>query len=185
MKIFRLQSDVTNYCSFIEDYPEGVESIMGVSRDRKWLPFGEEYTSRSLVLRSNDMGRKNYSFDISSALSPFFVFSENAIEILQDILLERGQVLPVITKSKEKKFFGYYPTNSLRNCFNREGAVYKEYPGGLMIRKHSLIKVNIFDEYLFTIEEDIGTVFLTDKFVERVKNSGLIGFDFSREIESV
>ncbi|CCN49844.1 conserved hypothetical protein [Vibrio nigripulchritudo MADA3029] len=183
MKIFKLHSDVTNLCSFIEDYPEGVESIMGVSMDRKWLPFGEEYTSRNLELRSNDIGERNYFFDISGALSPFFVFSENAVETLQDILLKRGQLLPVITQSKEKKFFGYYPTNPLTNCFDREKSVYREYPNGLMIRKHSLIKDNIEDEYLFTIEEDISSVFVTDKFVERVKNSGLVGFDFSSEIE--
>ena len=51
-----------------------------------------------------------------------------------------------------------------------------------MIRKLFLIAKNITDEYLFSIEEDIGFVFVTDKFKQRVKDANLLGFDFSIEI---
>lgn len=33
-KLYCLQSDITNYSSFIQDYPDGEESIMGRSRDQ-------------------------------------------------------------------------------------------------------------------------------------------------------
>lgn len=91
--------------------------------------------------------------------------------------------MPVKTESKRKKFVGYYPTNPLSECFDRKKSVYREYPNGLMIEKPVLIRDNITDEYLFTIDEDISRIFVTDKFKQRVEDAGLTAFDFSVEIE--
>ncbi|PXY94633.1 hypothetical protein DKK76_09225 [Frischella perrara] len=55
-------------------------------------------------------------------------------------------------------------------------------PNGLNVRKISLIVKNITDEYLFSVEEDISRVFVTDKFKQRVEDANLLGFDFSTEI---
>lgn len=52
-----------------------------------------------------------------------------------------------------------------------------------MIEKPVLIRDNITDEYLFTIDEDISRIFVTDKFKQRVEDAGLTAFDFSVEIE--
>lgn len=182
-KIYDLRSDVTNYCSFIQNYSEGEESIIGRSMRQRWGLFDNNYTEVLLELRSNYLGKKNYKFDFSSALSPFMVFSENVFEALSDILNSKGQLLSVKTESKRKKFFGYYPTNSLSGCFDRDNSVYREYPNGLMIEKLVIIKKNITDEYLFTIDEDISQVFVTDKFKQRIEDAGLTAFDFSVEIE--
>lgn len=181
-KIYLLESDIGNYCSFIQDYPDGEESIMGCSVDEPWVPFGKEYSSITLEVRKNDFGKKNYQFDISSALSPFFIISEQTLDALRDILESRGQVLPVITESKRKKFVGYYPTNPLSGCFNRDKSVYRVAERGLIIEKPVLVAENVTDEYLFSIEEDISRVFVTDKFKQRVEEAGLLGFDFSVEI---
>ncbi|WP_049206277.1 hypothetical protein [Proteus mirabilis] len=182
-KIYDFQSDVTIFCSFIQEYSEGEESIIGRAMRQRWDAFDNSYKEVSLELRSNEQGKKNYQFDFSSALSPFMVFSEDALLSLSDILSSRGQVLPVKTESKRKKFVGYYPTNSLSGCFDRKNSVYREYPNGLMIEKPVLIKNNITDEYLFTIDEYISRIFVTDKFKQRVEDAGLTAFDFSVEIE--
>lgn len=181
-KIYLLRSTSLNTCSFIQEYSNNEESIMGLARDKPWHPFGKEYIAITLELRRNDAGKKNYQFDFSSALNPFFVISESALDKLGDILTPRGQVLPVITKSKKKKFFGYYPTNSLSDCLNKEESIYREYPKGLIIEKPVLIASGITDEYLFSIDEDISRVYVTDKFKKRVEETGLLGFDFSVEI---
>lgn len=110
------------------------------------------------------------------------MISEFALTALSDILEPRGQLLPVITESKRRKFFGYYPTNPLSGCFDKQKSVYREYPNGLMIDKPVLIADNITDDYLFSIEEDISRVFVTDKFKQRVEEAELLGFDFSVEI---
>lgn len=181
-KVYLLKSDTRNCSSFIEDYPEGQESIMGVAMKSKWHTF-ESYSPVKLVLDRSDTGKKNYSFDISGSLRPFYVISEFALADLNDILEPRGQLLPVITESKRRQFFGYYPTNPLSGCFDKAKSDYREAERGLIIEKPVLIAQNITDEYLFSIEEDISYVFVTDKFKQRVEEAGLLGFDFSREIE--
>lgn len=125
---------------------------------------------------------KNYQFDISGSLGPFFVFSEAAIECLSDILKPRGQILPVLTESKKKSYWGYYPTNSLGNCFDRNNSKYRTAERGLIIERPALVSLNIIDDYLFCIDEDISRVFVTDKFKNQVEEAGLLGFDFSVEV---
>ena len=181
-KIYLLRTTLRDTSFFMQDCPEGERSIQGRSMAQRWEPFGDDYQPIELELRRSDSGKKNYQFDFSDFLGPFLVFSESALTALADILEPRGQLLPVITESKRKKFFGYYPTNPLSGCFDKEKSVYEEWPNGLMIRKLFLIAQNITDEYLFSIEEDIGFVFVTDKFKQRVKDANLLGFDFSIEI---
>ena len=181
-KIYLLRTTSKKTCSFIQDYPEGEEGIKGRAMRQRWKPFGNDYQPIKLELIRNDFGKKNYQFDFSDFLNPFLVFSESALTALADILEPRGQLLPVITESKRKQFFGYYPTNPLSGCFDKEKSIYEECPNGLIIRKLFLTAQNITDEYLFSIEEDIGFVFVTDKFKQRVEDANLLGFDFSIEI---
>jgi len=60
--------------------------------------------------------------------------------------------------------------------------LFREAEGRFLIRKPVLKVDNITDEYLFSIEEDISRVFVTDAFKRRVEEAGLLGFDFSVEI---
>ncbi|WP_276904649.1 hypothetical protein [Frischella perrara] len=180
-KIYLLRSTSKNTCTFIQDYPEGEVGIMRRAMDQCWKPFGDNYQPIKLELIRNDSGKKNYQFDFNNFLNPFLVFSESALTALADILEPRGQLLSVITESKRKKFYGYYPTNPLSGCFDKEKSVYEECPNGLMIRKPFLIAQNITDEYLFSVEEDMRRVFVTGKFKQRVEDANLLGFDFSVE----
>ena len=178
-KIYLLRTTLRDTCFFIQDYPEGEEGIMGRAIDQRWKPFGDDYQPIKLELRRNELGKKNYQFDFSGALNPFLVFSESALTTLADILEPRGQLLPVITESKRKKFYGYYPTNPLSGCFDKEKSIYEECPNALMIEKTFLIAKNITDEYLFSVEEYISRVFVTDKFKQLVEDANLLEFDFS------
>ena len=180
-KIYLLESALRDNCFFIQDCPEEEKGIMQRAVTQRWKPFGDNYQPIKLELRRNELGKKNYQFDFSGFLGPFLVFSESALTALADILEPRGQLLPVITESKRKKFYGYYPTNPLSGCFDKEKSIYDEWPNGLIIRKLFLIAKNITDDYLFPIEEDIGFVFVTDKFKQRVEDANLLGFDFSVE----
>ena len=181
-KIYFLKSDVTHFCSFIQSIGEQ-ESIMGLAMRQRWVPFGDKYDKVILEIRSNDYGKKNYGFDFSGALNPFFVISDKCFDSIGNILMPRGELLPVITKSKRKKFFGYYPTNALSGCFDKNNSEYREYPKGLMIEKIVLMKDKISEDYIFSIEEDVSRVFVTEKFKALVEKCDLQGFDFSREVE--
>lgn len=68
-------------------------------------------------------------------------------------------------------------------CVDKKKSIYTEYPKGFMFEKLVLVKNNITDEYLFSINENISGVFVTDKFRKIVEETGLLGFDFSKEIE--
>ena len=183
-KIYRLASSYGDICSFIENCPDDQESIMSIAR-RYWQPF-ENYKPVTLELWRSDTGKKNYRFDFSDMLNPFWVFSEKAQKALEPILTSRGQFLEIITDSKRKKFIGYYPTNVYpKGILDLEHSQYDVYPQGLLIKKAVLLKDKIPDEYIFTIEEDISRIFVTEKFKQLVEEHELIGFEFSEynEIE--
>lgn len=184
-KIYFLTGSYGENCSFIEDYSSPKESIMAISTRWKWSP-ARDYKPINLELRRSDTGKRNYKFDFSSATSPFLIFSVHAANCLKDILGSRRQFLNIITDSKRKEFIGYYPTNLYsKGCLDLINSDYTEYSTGLLIRKPVLIKDKIPDEYLFTIEEDISRIFVTEKFKQLVEEHGLIGFEFSdyNEIE--
>lgn len=113
--VYYLKSDTVNYCSFIQDYPDGEESIMGRSRDQGWRRFGNDYIEILLELRSNNFGKKNYQFDFSGSLSPFFVFSELGVNHLFDILNPRGNSWMLEQQVNGKNLLG---TIQLMFCMN-------------------------------------------------------------------
>lgn len=180
-KIFRLKSNFVDFSVFIEVDDGDSESIMGLAMAQRWKTF-KNLAPVQLELKKSDTGKKNYQFDICSFLSPFYVLSDVALDKLGDIFLPRGQILPVVTDSKKKAFSGYYPTSSLPGCFDRKNSLFREAERGLIIEKPVLKADKITDEYLFSIEEDISRVFVTDAFKRRVEEAGLLGFDFSVEI---
>ena len=181
--IYRLMSDAGSYSSFIQDYdPKQEESIMARAVRQRWQPFSD-YQPIKLKLRSSDSGEKNYKFDVSSALYPFYVFSEGALAALGNFISDQGQILPVTTDSKRKKFFGFYPTRTASGCLDMERSKYRKYENGLMVEKPVLIHGNLPDDPLFTIGED-RRVFVTSDFKKIVEDNGLLGFDFSDIIET-
>lgn len=56
-KIYELTSSYGELSSFIEDYPDGQESIIGIAMDRGWQPF-EDYKPITLALCRGDTGKK-------------------------------------------------------------------------------------------------------------------------------
>lgn len=186
IKLYRIMADNKHQSSFIEKYDSNKkESILSISRDWKWNP-PSNYIPIEVELWKSDLGKKNYQFDFSDSLLPFLIFSENAITILKDILIPRGKILDILTESKRKKYFGYYPTNNYpQGILDLKKSNYKKYPNGLLIKKPVLVKDKIPDDYLFTIEEDISRIFVTDKFKKLVEENALVGFEFSEynEIE--
>ena len=182
-ELYILCSDVENYSSFIQNIREKEKSIMSIASSSNWKPIGDKYKEIEVELSSSDTGKRNYKMDISGSLQPFFIFSDLAIKSLEEILLPRGEVLPIQHKSKRKKFYGYHPTKTMYDCLDREKSIYRECLNGLIIEKPVLIKKYITDEYLFSIKEDTHLVFVTDKFKKEVEKNCLQGFDFSNRIE--
>lgn len=181
--VYHLRSDTANYSSFIQDYDsKKEESIMARAVRQRWRPFSD-YEPIKLELRASDSGKKNYLFDVSGALFPFYVFSEKSIDVIGSVILKSGQVLPVETDSKKKVFLGYYPTKTFSGCLDTIKSIYKKFDNEILVRKPVLILDNIPDDPLFTIEES-SKVFVTSSFKKIVEDAGLLGFDFSEIVET-
>ena len=185
MNIFELGSDFENYSSFIEDYPKGCISIISRSIEQRWGAFDDEFSPVTLKLQKSDNGQKNYNFDFSAALKPFLIFSEIAIEELHSLIVNHGQILPISSESKRKKFWGYYPINPIFNCLDLTSSIYDQYEKGMVIQTPILLKERLPKSNIFVINEDVSRIFVTEKFKEKVEKSGLLGFDFSRVVDVV
>lgn len=184
IKLYRIEANTKDYSGFLEiNYCTVKKSIqVKAMHEQKWKPFDmDKFIIPEFELNSSDTGKKNFQHDISTDASPFYIFSENAVEALKDILEPRGQFLPIITPSKRKKFIGYYPTNPLIDAIDIEKSGMKDYDYKVLgIKRDDLHfkKGTVLDEYLFSLSEDRRYVFVTEKFRQRVEDAGLKGFDF-------
>lgn len=178
-KIYQLQSDTENFSYFLRTSRDNPRQSM------RWLwnkpPF---YHPENFMLVAGDNKKKSYKTDISTATNPFILFSENTWDSLKDILEPRGVLLDIITESKRKKFFGYYPTNAIKQgALDLDLSDYTDYPNGKVVRVATLKESKIDKDYIFTIEESKIKIFVDDKFKKRVEEAGLNGFDFSYSVQ--
>ena len=185
IKLYALRGLTRDYSSFCQTNYENLdESILRkVIEEQCWKGFDlNNFNIPEFSLCSSDSGKKNYQFDISSSSCPFFIFSEGAIEKLVHILKPRGQILPIITSSKRKKYIGYYPTKPLVNMIDIEKSGMEkedlETFGVRNINDLYLKQEAELDDYIICFSEDRAKVFVTEKFRNEVEQAGLKGFDF-------
>ena len=185
IKLYALRGLTRDYSSFCQTNYESLnESILKkVIEEQCWKGFDlNNFNIPEFSLCSSDSGKKNYQFDISSSSCPFFIFSEGAIEKLVHILKPRGQILPIITSSKRKKYIGYYPTKPLVNMIDIEKSGMEkedlETFGVRNINDLYLKQEAELDDYIICFSEDRAKVFVTEKFRNEVEQAGLKGFDF-------
>lgn len=99
------------------------------------------------------------------------------------VITPRGQFIDIKTDSKRKKFVGFYPLNPLPDILDKEKSdINIQAKNIILYNDIFFIEKNITDDYLFSLSESYGNVFVTDKFKKIVEDSGLIGFDFSNKI---
>lgn len=187
MRIYKLNSNTQEFSFFLYDHKGNSNRELSISRDSinwKWS-YPSKYNIATFELRAGDNRKKNYNFDISTFESPFIIISEKAWLELKDILEPRGVLLEINTQSKRRKFYGYYPTNSITaKSLNKDLSNFTEYPNGIIVRDIVLDKKYLSDDYLFSIE-NTSLILVTKKFKERVEKAGLLGFDFSEEVEVI
>lgn len=184
-KLYKLQTYFNDYSCFLEKkYEHYSNSIKHKALyEQKWKPFDlNKFKVPEFELLPSDNKKRNYQFDISSPSSPFYIFSEKAVEALKDILEPRGQFLPIITPSKRKKYIGYYPTNPVINMIDvKKSGMEKEDLETFGVRNINdlyLKQEAELDDYIICFSEERLCVLVTEKFRKRVEEAGLEGFDF-------
>jgi hypothetical protein len=187
-KVYKLKTDSENYARFIEQRDNLDSSFTYKYWEWKHIDL-ETYQPVKLKLYRSDTGKKNFQTDIVTISGHLIILSEKAVNVLKDILDKTGQIIPVETESKRKKFYGFYPNKNVydSSVINWNKSKWEDVEKDNIIRK-SIKKLVLNsnypkDDYLFTLFDERMTVYVTDKFKELVEKNGLLGFDFSREIE--
>ena len=132
----------------------------------------------------SEEGKRNFQMDIGIIDGSLMILSEKAINVLKNIIEETGQIIPIETESKKKKFFGFYPNKNVydSSIINFEKSDWKQAEKGKIIHKVVLNNNYPKDDYLFTLFDVRTSIYVTEKFKELVEKHDLKGFDFSKEI---
>lgn len=182
-KVYQLKQDLENYANFLEQW-DNLENTFH-NKYWNWKDVNlDTYQPIKVKLYTSDTGKKNFKTDISRITGGLFIFSEKAIQVLKEILEQTGQVIPIETESKRKKFYGFYPNKNTYNdsIINLEKSVWREAEKGKIINRLVLNNSYPKDDYLFTLFDEPMDAFVTEKFKDLVEKNDLKGFDFSKEI---
>ena len=180
MKVYQLLSDSKNYSFFLEQD----KNVDNTFFKKYWECKSFDLTTYEPVvfkLHPGDNRLKNYKMDLSSFDSGLIIFSEKAIEVLKDILEKYGQIVPIITDSKRKKFFGFYANKNTfdDSIINLNKSDFGQYEKGKVFRRVVLNNNYPKEDYIFTLADYPMCCFVTTKFKNLVKKHDLKGFDFS------
>ncbi len=183
-KVYQLHSDLENYSFLIEKYTH-VDNRF-IDKYWKWKIIDLNiYEAVSYELCAGGNGKKNYQFDIATANIGLIIFSEKAINALKNILEQNGQIVPIITESKRKNFFGFYANKNIYDdsIINFDKSEWRQAEKGKIFQKIVLNNKYPKDDYVFTLASYAMDCFVTEKFKELVEKHDLKGFEFNEYTE--
>lgn len=173
MKIWKLDSDVEKYDSLVPVKYSHDESQSFDSNKKKshWTPMP--------VKRLNPEKGLELS-DISGFMTSFPVFDQKALDILEPLIRDSVEVLPLAFK--EKPYFGINVVSVL-DVIDYSKSIYRTFP--------NTKKIAIIEKYAFRncdelknhnifkiIDEPQTRPFVSDKFKNAVEQNNLTGFLF-------
>ncbi|WP_053600437.1 imm11 family protein [Bacillus sp. FJAT-18017] len=176
MKIWQLNS-------FIEKY-----EVFNSTTDQVRKLFSKNFRGKPMEdiwetpqVRIYKKGKKS---DFPSGLLSVPILSEKAVEVLSGLLTDKAELLPLMTTENEK----YYAVNVLNvlDCIDGEQSEATRLPDNqiLTYKKYAFLAEIAEGQDIFKIvdhEEKFlinSPVFVSDRFRDRVLQSGLKGFDF-------
>jgi hypothetical protein len=114
------------------------------------------------------------------------VFSERALDVTQDFLKDKVEVLPLA--HPEKNYFAIHVMNAI-DAIDYNRAVIRQLRSGLRVgfEKYAFIKEKVKGEHIFRIFLDDrirSMVFVSNEFKEAVESNGLVGFQFNEVWDS-
>jgi hypothetical protein len=183
-KVYKLKNDLENYAHFLE-IRENVDNMF-IDKYWRWKEIDlNTYEPVKYELCSGDNGKKNYKMDIAKTSMGLIIFSEKAINALKNILEKTGQIVPIITESKRKKFFGFYPNKNIYDdsIINFDKSEWRQAEKGKIFQKIVLNNQYPKNDYIFTLSSYAMGCFVTEKFKEIVEKNDLKGFEFNEYTE--
>ncbi|MBO8142920.1 MAG: hypothetical protein H0Z37_12245 [Firmicutes bacterium] len=177
MKIYWLRADKEDYQTFYtpdEAEYEILREFDGRPRSASWVPI------RVAVWRHEQVPEGLKPSDFPSLRSSCPVFSTRAAEGLWDLLEPNGEILPLLCD--EGEYFVYNVT-TLSDALDEERSEISRFPddGQVMaVYEYVFRSDKVGQAAIFKLTQ-IPTlwVFVTEEFVQRVQELGLVGFDFT------
>lgn len=182
--VYELWPDFEHHTSFLEQFDDVDNMFFRKYLDWKKVDI-ETYQPVILHNYRTQEGIKNFKMDITPSERGLIVLSERAVECLSDILEKTGQILPIATNSKRKKFYGFSPNKNVYDLsvINLEKSEWKQSVNGKLFHKVVFNSKYPKDDYIFTVYGGPLDIFVTDKFKELVEKNNLGGLSFDRIVE--
>jgi hypothetical protein len=120
--------------------------------------------------------RKNTDICVISA-SSIIILSKNAVHSIGCIIESSGQFLPV--NFPWKNYCAFHVTRVISNAVIWEKSEYRQADYGKILYHPVLKKEVVSDENLFMLEEDVSTIFVSQKLKDTCESNQLKGLDFS------
>jgi len=156
-----------------DDFERVIVEIDGTPRQSSWRPM-------PVALIHEDRGRR-----LSAADSPWhgehaLVFRPRVIDVLGPLLRQYGELLPLLCQ--EAELVMYNPTQVIDALDEDQSSIWRFSDGSIMwIQRYAFRAEVIGDIDVFKIpNKRASPTFLSERFVDRWKASGLTGLEFKQ-----
>jgi hypothetical protein len=178
MNVFVLDADANKYQNLVLEHGQDADQLIDWFKGQ---PIGSSWRSLAVKVLRDQSHRDRPPSDFPSFGGVVPVFSQHAVEALYDLLQRNGEILPLICQ--EGVYFAFNVTR-LVDALDMNASEFKYFKstGRIMrIVRHEFDAEKLGAESIFKIPQvPEGYVFVTDEFVRRVQEAGLVGFDFRR-----
>lgn len=165
-------SDDARYDGFVSERFKGFRPR--VFNGAKWEPLRLAKKWRPLKVQA---GKKSLWHDFPR-LNGDHAFSRRAVDALRDMLEPNGELLPLTTPSGE--FYAFNPT-TVADVLDRSAAVLtwqsEDHDLALWVDYYAFHDDKLEGKDVFRIPEDFISVFVSQRFVDRIESAGLTGFN--------
>jgi hypothetical protein len=139
-------------------------------------PLGDRW--KTFHLRPSDYYSHFPMGDFPHFFADVLLFSTRAKVILQDMMAPSGEFLEM--KYGNESVYAFNVTNFINVLDENKSEVKRFKSSGriMSIEKYEFIPHLLENQVIFKIPQAKGRIFVTDKFVQRVNEHGLVGLEF-------
>lgn len=178
MAVYLLRPESSRYEVLVlereDDAGRMLEASGGSPIDSAWFPV------QVRVFRADGEHRDRPPSDFPSLSGFVPIFSRRAVTALADLLEPNGQLLPLVCNDGE---YVAYNVTTVIDALDEERSQCKHIGRKVVdVTKYELFRDRIGADPIFKLAQfrKGGRIYVTDQFVHRVEEGGLVGFLFQR-----
>jgi hypothetical protein len=177
MRVFEMKPDAESYRWLTTRKEEDfnlLSDLVEAPPGKKWTPVAVEWIDDDL-----NAGKPESDYP---TLGTTPVVSQRAVGELLDALIENGEVLPLDNGSSADAYYVFNVTRSIDALDESRAEVVRFGTGRIMmVKRYAFLPGALVDVSIFRVPQLRVQVFVTERFVERVRRANLTGFLF-REV---